>query len=228
MYQRWAKLLFLHWEVPVEELAPMLPPGLTLDTFEGRAYVGLVPFTMTGVRPLWFPRFPPLTDFHETNVRTYVHREGADPGVWFFSLDAGNPLAVRVARAMWRLPYHRSRMSMRIEGPWVDYALDRLWPPPIPAHLRIRYRAIGPVTPAKPGSLEHFLAERYLLYAYRDGQLYRGRVHHAPYPLQTAEIEGLEETLLSAAGIRRPDAPPLMHYASELNVRIYPLRTVTP
>lgn len=226
MYQRWAKLLFLHWEVEAEELAPRLPPGLTLDTFEGKAYVGLVPFTMAGVRPLWFPRFRPVTDFHETNVRTYVHREGADPGVWFFSLDAANSLAVRVARAMWRLPYHRSRMVMREEGDWVDYSLERLWPPPVPARLRVRYRGIGPVQPAQPGTLEHFLAERYLLYAHREGRLYRGQVHHPPYPLQRAEAEGLEESLLSAAGIHRPGSVPLAHYAAELSVRIYPLREV--
>src|SRR3569832_2218087 len=112
MYQSWRHLLFIHWVVLAESLAPMLPPGLTLDTFEGRAYVGLVPFTMIGVRPVWFPRFPPITDFHETNVRTYVHKDGANPGVWFLSLDAANALAVRVARGQWRLPYHFSRMEM--------------------------------------------------------------------------------------------------------------------
>lgn len=227
MYQRWAKLLFLHWEVPAEELKPMLPPGLTLDTFEGRAYVGLVPFTMTGVRPIWFPRFPPLTDFHETNVRTYVHYNGANPGVWFFSLDAANALAVRAARAQWRLPYHYSRMAMREENGWIDYRADRLWPPPVPSNLRVRYRPSGPVSPAHPGSLEHFLAERYLLYACKNGRLYRGQVHHAPYPLQTAESSGLDESLLRAAGIHRPDSVPLAHYASEVRVRIFPLRRVS-
>jgi uncharacterized protein YqjF (DUF2071 family) len=227
MYQRWAKLLVLHWVIPGAEVAPMLPPGLTLDTFEGKAYVGLVPFTMTGVRPVWFPRFPPVTDFDETNVRTYVHHNGANPGVWFFSLDAANALAVRVARSMWRLPYHYSRMEMREDNGWIDYRADRLWPPPAPAHLHVRYRPNGPVQPAQPGTLEHFLAERYLLYAYKGGHLYRGQVHHEPYPLQKAEAMDLDETLLSAAGIHRPDSAPLAHYASELNVRIFPLRRIT-
>jgi uncharacterized protein YqjF (DUF2071 family) len=226
MYQRWARLLFLHWTVPAETLQPMLPPGLTLDTFEGRAYVGLVPFTMTGVRPLWFPRFPPITDFHETNVRTYVHYQGANPGVWFFSLDAANALAVKVARAMWKLPYHYSRMQMEIQGEWTNYKLDRLWPAPIPAHLSVRYRPISPVTHAEPDSIEHFLAERYYLYAYKNGTLYRGQVHHAPYPLQVAEAADLNESLLESARIERPDQAPLAHYAEELNVRIYPLRAV--
>jgi len=226
MVQRWARLLFLHWSVPAEVLQPMLPPGLTLDTFEGRAYVGLVPFTMTGVRPLWFPRLPPLTDFHETNVRTYVHYQGANPGVWFFSLDAANAFAVKVARTMWKLPYHYSRMNLDIQGEWTDYRSERLWPAPVPANIKVRYRPIAPVTLAQPDSLEHFLAERYLLYAYKNGRLYRGQVHHPPYPLQIAEATGLQESLLHAAGITRPDTPPLAHYAEELNVRIYPLRTI--
>ncbi len=226
MYQRWASLLFLHWPVPAEMLLPMLPPGLTLDTFSGRAYVGLIPFTMTGVRPIWFPRFPSLTDFHETNVRTYVHYKGSDPGVWFFSLDAANALAVRVARALWNLPYHYARMGLRTEGEWMDYASERLWPDPMPANLRVRYRSIGPVCPALPDTLEHFLVERYFLYTNKHGHLYRGQVHHAPYPLQTIEAIELDENLLRAAGITRPDIAPLAHYASELNVRIYPLRRV--
>jgi uncharacterized protein YqjF (DUF2071 family) len=226
MYQGWRHLLFLHWIVPSEVLVPMLPPGLTVDTFEGNAYVGLVPFTMVGVRPAWFPRFPPITDFHETNVRTYVHKDGANPGVWFLSLDAANALAVRVARAQWRLPYHYSRMEMKHDGEWIDYGVDRLWPPPTPARLRVRYRPVGPVSPAEPGTLEHFLAERYLLYAYRDGLLYRGQVHHAPYPLQPAEAADLDETLLAASNIQRPEGLPLVHYARGVDVRIFSLRRI--
>src|SRR2546425_10260967 len=105
MFQRWADLLFLHWIVPADQITPLLPPVLTLDTFEGHAYIGLVPFTMTGVRPVWAPPVAPLSDFHETNVRTYVHLKGRDPGVWFFSLDAANTIAVRIARAVCKLPY---------------------------------------------------------------------------------------------------------------------------
>ena len=227
MYQLWASLLFLHWEIPAEELAPMLPPGLTLDTFDGRAYVGLVPFTMTGVRPIWFPRFPPITDFHETNVRTYVRHNGANPGVWFFSLDAANALAVCTARALWRLPYHFARMGLHREDDWISYDSHRRWPEPTPANLHVRYRPVGPINHAQPDTLEHFLAERYLLYSYRDHRLYRGQVHHAPYPLQIAEAVDLDETMLQAAGIARPKSTPLAHYASELNVNIYPLKQIS-
>ncbi|MDQ2731238.1 MAG: DUF2071 domain-containing protein, partial [Armatimonadota bacterium] len=169
MFQRWAQLLFLHWVVPAEIIQGRLPPGLTLDTYEGKAYVGLVPFTMTGVRPVWAPAVRHLSDFHEINVRTYVHREGKDSGVWFFSLDAANAAAVRLARAWYRLPYHFARMSMALEpgaeGPArsIQYETERLWPGPTPAGASIRY-SVGdtPPTPAAPGTLEHFLAERYI------------------------------------------------------------------
>lgn len=224
MFQNWHDLLFLHWALPPESLRPLLPPGLDLDLFDGRAYVGLVPFTMTGVRPVGLPALPPLSNFHETNVRTYVHRAGRDPGVWFFSLDAANALAVRVARAWYRLPYHFARMSTSRDGEAVDYATERLWPGPTPANCRVRYWPMGPVGAAQPGTLEHFLVERYILYAYAPGRLYTGWVHHAPYPVQPADFADLEETMLAAAGIARPDAPPLAHYAREVRVRVYGLR----
>ena len=97
MYQNWHHLGFFHWEVPAAELQALLPADLTVDLFEGKAYIGLVPFTMTGVRPVLLPPLPGVSSFHEINVRTYV-RHGDEEGVWFFSLDASNPLAVRAAR----------------------------------------------------------------------------------------------------------------------------------
>ena len=112
MLQTWSELLFLHWEVPAEAIQSLLPPGLTVDTFEGKAYVGLIPFTMSGVRPAWSPVVPGLSNFHEFNVRTYVHFEGEKPGVWFFSLDAANLIAVMIARTLWKLPYFHARMRL--------------------------------------------------------------------------------------------------------------------
>jgi uncharacterized protein len=233
MRQNWSHLLFLHWAVPVESLRPLLPPGLELDLHEGRAYVGLVPFTMTGVRPVGLPPVPPLSNFHETNVRTYVHVGGRDPGVWFFSLDAANRVAVLVARAWFHLPYHFARMSLTPQGTRSDgapealtYASERRWPGPVPARSAIQAAPRGPVTSPQVDTLEHFLAERYLLYAYRRGQLYRGQVHHTPYPLQTADVLALDETLIAATGLSRPGGPPLAHYAGGLSVEIFGLRRV--
>jgi uncharacterized protein YqjF (DUF2071 family) len=229
MKQRWEELLFLHWEVDADMLRALIPSELELDTFEGRAFVGLVPFTMSGVRPVFLPPFSPLSDFHETNVRTYVHCKGKDPGVWFFSLDAANAIAVKIARAWFKLPYHYASMSMTQElvSQEISYQSERRWPEPVPATIRAKYAVTGPIEPARPGTLEHFLAERYVLYAKDATGLYLGRVHHSRYPLQTATLLELDEALLRAAKIRRPEGPPpLVHYASRVDVDIWPLEPV--
>lgn len=226
MRHRWAHLLFLHWPVPADQIQGLLPDGLEVDTFDGQAYIGLVPFTMTGVRPTWSPPVWGLSAFHEVNVRTYVHHRGRDPGVWFFSLDAANPIAVRVARRFWNLNYYFARMSLKRTDPCgsIIYESERLWPAPTPADCRVEYRPTGSPAPAGPGTLEHFLVERYILYAQGRRRLLSGRVHHSPYPLQSAEVRGLDESLLAAAGVERPDSAPLAHYAEEVRVRVYPLR----
>jgi uncharacterized protein YqjF (DUF2071 family) len=227
MRQDWHHLLFLHWVVPAEGLRRLVPPGLDLDLFDGRAYVGLVPFTMTGVRPVWAPAVRGLSDFHETNVRTYVHRAGRDPGVWFFSLDAANPIAVALARARFYLPYYHARMSLTGEPTGaIRYTSDRLRSGPTPASCAVRATPTGLPAPAVPGTLDHFLAERYFLYAAHRDRLYRGQVHHAPYPLQHADVTDLDETLLAAAGIERPDAAPLAHYARGVRVEVFALTRV--
>jgi uncharacterized protein len=232
MYQNWRQLLFLHWEVPAERLARILPSSLELDLFEGRAFVGLVPFTMKGVRPSGLPSVRGLSNFHETNVRTYVHFRGRDPGVWFFSLDAANVVGAALGRAWFALPYFFARMSLKAEpsegGLRLSYASNRLYPDPRPATTRIEAEVRSVVEPAKLGTLEYFLAERYLLYSEsRSGALFKGRVHHTPYPLQVAEVRSIEESALLAAGISRPNLPPLAHYASGVDVEVFGLMRVT-
>jgi uncharacterized protein YqjF (DUF2071 family) len=229
MHQNWHHLLFLHWEVPAAELQALIPPELTVDTYEGKAYVGLIPFTITGVRAVLTPPLPWISSFHEVNVRTYVHHRGGDPGVWFFSLDAASTLAVAAARAMYKLPYFDAGITFDPgKGPLPEIAFESHRTDKrgqLPANAHVRYRPVeGPVQPAQPGSLDHFLCERYILYA-QDEQhtLYRARVHHQPYPLQRADLLGLEETLVWASGIRREDSVPMRHYAREVNVKVYGL-----
>ena len=222
--QTWESLLFLHWRVPVEHLRPLVPAALEIDTFEGDAWVGLVPFTMKGVRLAGLPAVPGTSDFHETNLRTYVHHRGENPGVWFFSLDAAAWLPVQVARAGWHLPYHHARMSLtRGDDGVVEYDTARLGSTAA-AHCKVRYRPDGEVTPAVPGTLEHFLAERYLLYADRGGgRIQRGQVHHTPYPLQRATVLSWEESIFAAAGIARPAGEPVAHYAAGVSVDVFDL-----
>lgn len=230
-YQRWRDLLFVHWAVPAEALRPLVPPELTIDTFGGKAWVGLVPFHMTGVRPAWSPAVPRISTFHETNVRTYVHRDGRDPGVWFFSLDAASSLAVRVARFWWHLPYFRSRMRVHRREARIAYQGRRLWPEPAGAGYRIESEIGEPLATARSdgasetATLEFFLVERYLLYARAaNGSLWRGQVHHAPYPLRAARLAAFDETMLITARIETPGAPDHVVFSEGVDVEIFRLR----
>src|SRR3954470_20195014 len=166
MHQDWHHLLFLHWEIPAHELQALVPPELTIDTFEGKAYVGLIPFTLSNVRPVMMPPIPFLSTFHEVNVRTYVHLHGREPGVWFFSLDTSSGLSVDAARAFYKLPYFHSVIEWsESKGamPELEFVSRRDDPTGVkPANLRVSYRPVeGPVAHAVPGTLEHFLIERY-------------------------------------------------------------------
>lgn len=227
MRQTWRHLGFLHWSVDVAALAAMLPPGLELDVFRGQAFVGLVPFTIAGSRLVGTPPLPGLSAFHEINLRTYVHVGGRDPGVWFFCLDAASRAAVWAARRTYKLPYHHAAMAMTVAAnDRVAYRSRRL-EAGAPASFAGTYFPVGPAAAAPPGSLEFFLAERYVLYSWDGARLRRARVWHPPYPLQPARVETLAQTVTSAAGIRLPAEPPaLVHVAGEVSVRIYPPRVV--
>ncbi len=231
MRPNWRELLFLHWDFAPETVQNLLPNGLTVDTFDGRAYVGLVPFGMEQVRPNWVPnlgRFGRFYDtFAELNVRTYVVRDGV-PGVWFFSLDAASALATIAARVWFRLPYFKARMRSRTapDGT-IRYWSKRLWPAPLPAIFSATYRPTGEIFHAEPNTLEDFLVERYVLYSQRGGQLYRGRVHHTPYPLQRAELSYLRESCMEAAGFARPDAAPHILFSAGVDVEVWPLETAS-
>jgi len=220
-YQRWRDLLFLHWPLPVEALRPLIPSELTVDTFEGAAYVGLVPFWMVGVRPSWAPERSAFR-FLETNVRTYVHRDGRDPGVHFFSLEAASRGAVMVARAQFGLPYFWASMRMWQDSRRIAYRSRRV----LGGHPRT-YALFEPgeaLGASRPGTLEHFLIERYLLYVRRRGRLWRGQVYHTPYPVQRANLLAWRDELIAAAGLPQPTSPPpLAHYSPGVDVEIFGL-----
>lgn len=231
-YQTWTDLLFVHWRIPAALLRPLLPAGVEIDEFDGTAWVGLVPFHMSGVRPWWFPAVPGVSEFHETNVRTYVICNG-EPGVWFFSLEAAQSLAVKVARWRWRLAYHRAEMQIESNGSTREYRSRRLWPPPVPADTNIAVE-IGDWQPggdskgeAQLGTLEFFLVERYLLFTeIAPGRIARGQVHHRPYPLKAARLVRCEQSLLPAAGIHVEEMPVHTLFSPRVDVDIFPLRSI--
>jgi hypothetical protein len=226
-FQRWRTLAFFHWEVAVDAVAALLPAGLEVDTWEGRAYVGVVPFTMRDVSPWWSPSVPGVSNFHEVNVRTYVHARG-EPGVWFFSLEAASSIAVVAARTGWHLPYHRASMKLEEQGREIHYTSQRRWPGPKPADLAVHYRVGESIGEAVPGTFEHFLAERYLLFATSGGVLQRGQVHHRPYPLHRADVIDLTETLVVACGLPQPSGPPHALFSPGVDVDVFALRGVEP
>ena len=222
MAQTWHDLLFAHWPVEAEVLRRAVPPQLPLDTFDGRCWVGVVPFHMSGIHARGLPRLPGLSKFPELNVRTYVVRDGK-PGVYFFSLDAASLPAVWTARKFFRLPYFHASMSAEVDGDSTRYYSRRHQ---TNAEFRGRYRPLGDVQRSDKGSLEHWLTERYCLYTVHGGRVFRGEIHHQPWPLQKAEAEIEVESVAAAAGISLPSSPPLLHFARKLEVLIWPLRRI--
>jgi uncharacterized protein len=219
MGQTWERLLFAHWEVDAALLGALVPPGLELDTYEGRAWIGVTPFRVVGLRPRRLPPVPRLSTFLETNVRTYVTRDGR-PGILFFSLDASSLAAVAVARATYRLPYFPAEMRLSEHADAIDSSTRRRGPGRRRA-FAIGYRVQDDVAPAEPGTLEHFLVERYCLYAAPSrGPLLRADIHHAPWPLQRAEAV-VEENTLTPQGLDI-GGPPLCHFAVRQDVVVWP------
>lgn len=225
MAQRWHELLFAHWPVPVDVLRTIVPASLPIDLFEGQAWLGVIPFRMTGVRPRLLPPVAPVSAFPELNVRTYVVVDDK-PGVYFFSLDAASRVAVWSARTFFALPYFHARMRSTHAGDRVVYSSERTGEP-LPAVLRATYRPTGPAWSPTPGTLDHWLTERYALYTTAaDGRLMRGEIHHAPWRLQRAEAVLAANSMTSPLGIELPGTQPLLHFAAVQEVRIWPLRRV--
>jgi uncharacterized protein YqjF (DUF2071 family) len=226
-YQRWSELLFLHWKVDARAVQATLPPGLFVDTHQGEAYLGIVPFFMDRIRPAWLPPLPWISWFLELNVRTYVHDADGRPGVWFYSLDCNQPLAVAIARRWFHLPYFHARMSASRYDGAVQYQCERrAESAPV---SRFAWRQGGESAPAEPGSLAFFLVERYLLFAAdRAGRLHTGRVHHAPYRVHAPMVTELSTAPARQAGFELVGAPDSVLGAEAVNVAVYPLRQDVP
>ena len=202
-------------------LRPKIPDALEIDAFDGTAWIGVVPFRMSGVRLRSTPNVPGLSAFPELNVRTYV-KAGGKPGVWFFSLDAANVLAVKVARAWFHLPYFRARMTCEDSVGSIYYSSERIHRGAPAATLRGNYRAVGEVFEPFAGTLEHFLTERYCLYAARgSGRILRGEIHHPPWQLQRADAEFPVNTMTEAQGIALPSGKPLLHFSRRQDVVVW-------
>jgi uncharacterized protein YqjF (DUF2071 family) len=214
----WHDLLFMHWPIRPAALLPYIPAGLALETFDGMAWIGVVPFRMSGVRPRFVPAVGWISTFAELNVRTYVAAEDK-PGVWFFSLDAGNPVAVEMARDVFHLPYYNASMRCAPHDDGVEYTSARTHRSAAPAFFRGIYRPTGPAFRAIPGTLEHWLTERYCLYAAdRRGNVWRGDIHHTPWPLQPAEAAIELNTMTEQIRLTLPNTRPLLHFARHLDV----------
>lgn len=208
----------MHWTFSIEAVRPLLPPEVELDPWDGRMYVGLVPFRMHAIRPWWLPRVMAL-DFLELNLRTYVHYRGR-PAVWFFSLEASSWLAVKAARIGWSLPYHHAAMSVTREGESVHYTSARKLPKG--ARFEARYQIGAPLGPSLPGTLQHFLLERYLLLAKKNGVILEGQVHHTPYPVHAARLGDLQDELIAAAGLPPVmGAPVAVHFSPGVDVEVF-------
>jgi uncharacterized protein len=217
MQMGWRDLAFLHWPLPASVVRPHVPPELELDLWDGQSWIGVVPFWMEEVKVRWAPPIPTTHRFPELNVRTYVKARGRT-GVWFFSLDATSRVAVRAARCL-HLPYFDADIKVDRRGDVIEYTSTRTHRGAAEAIFNASYRAKSGTMPASPDSLEHWLMERYCLFSKAPG----GKtafldVHHPPWPLQEAEAEIRQNTLLEGFGIRLPGIEPLAHFAARLDV----------
>lgn len=220
MVQRWHDLLFAHWRCAVSDLRPLIPAPLEIETFDGTPWIGVIPFYMSGVRMRATPPVPTANRFAELNVRTYVTLDGR-PGVWFFSLDAASMLAVIGARLGIRLPYFRASMDMTAHDGVIGYTSERWSIAGPPASFAATYQGIGPAAPPAPGTLEHFLTERYALYASNGKRIWRGDIFHPRWEIQSGSARIDRNSMIAAAGIRPSADEPLLHFARFQDVRLW-------
>nr|BBH85606.1 hypothetical protein KTC_03570 [Thermosporothrix sp. COM3] len=227
MTQRWKDVLFAHWSLTPEELRPFVPSALSLDTFEDQCWLTITPFSMSHVAPRGFPPIPALSDSYELNVRTYVIANGI-PGIYFFSLDASNPLMVLLARHVYSLPYFKARMHSEQRGNLFFYSSVRTDPKGLPATFIARYQPHPAIFQAERGTLDYWLLERYCLYTVIGRQkILRAHIHHRPWELQKARMEILYNSMTLAARFPLPEQAPLLHYSQVQDVLVWPIFPTT-
>jgi uncharacterized protein YqjF (DUF2071 family) len=219
MHQNWENLLFLHWPVDPAVMRPLIPPALEIDTFEGQAYIGITPFSLTGLRLLSLPAVPGLESFLEINVRTYVHYRGM-PGIWFFSLDASKLIPAMAARVLFALPYFKASMEFNRDGNEFQFTSKRTVPPD--AHFRVRWTTGMRLREPALESLAFFLVERYCFFANVGDQMTMTRVYHHPWILDEGFVLEQESTMISSLGLPEPTGPALTHFSQSLNVEVWP------
>lgn len=219
--------MFLHWSLDPELIQQTLPAGLKVDTFEGRAWIGVVPFFMSGVRPRFMPSVSGISNFQELNLRTYVTDDYGRAGVWFYSLDTSHRVPVWIARRFFHLNYVYARMRADRSSQLVEYASSRVVEGDAGEEQRFEWSRVGQVRTATVGSLEHFLVERYRLFScnHSSGQLYTGTLSHSPYQLQDVALKCYSKQLFNLNGFDAPDGAPESIVASAgTQVCIHPLR----
>jgi hypothetical protein len=233
MTQRWNDLLFAHWPIPASSIEALLPEWLEADTFQGPAWVGAVPFWLDRIKIRGVPPIPGLRRFPDLNLRTYVRdRVTGTPGIYFFSVDSSNLIAVAVAHALYHLPYCLAEMHLepRSEREFAFYSRRRFSTRPV--IFKARYRGLGPTRKTaemRPGSFEYFFTERPCVFsANRSGQPIRANLHHVPWPLEEAEAEIERNDLAAAVGLELPNVEPVLHYSRRLALYIWPAELVRP
>jgi uncharacterized protein YqjF (DUF2071 family) len=225
MTQTWNRLLFAHWPVPISLLKKYVPSALPIDTFDGTAWIGVIPFEISHLRARGLPPIPYTSYFPEINVRTYVVKDDK-PGVFFFSLDATNPLAVAAARVFFHLPYYKAKIKAAEQQRSVHYSIHRIHKNAPPAAFSAQYRPISPIFQASKGSLDDWLTARYCLYSYYKNQLYRGEIHHAPWPLQQAEAEISNNEMHPILSAIILQSQPTLHYVDQIKALFWLLEKI--
>jgi uncharacterized protein YqjF (DUF2071 family) len=221
MGQTWRDLLFAHWPVRASVLREAVPAPIPLDRFDGWCWLGVIPFEITGLRPRGALPAPGLSRFPEVNVRTYT-TIGGQPGIWFLSLEAASLLAVGTGRRVYELPYRRPAMRcQRAEG-WVRFTSRRRSRAHGPVELSVLYRAAGAPFTAVPGTIEHFLTERYCLYSLDSSRrVMRADIHHPPWPLRPAEAAFAQNTMARPYGVDLSQPPALLHQSNRQDAVIW-------